>query len=261
MRVVTLTTDFGTRDYYVGTMKGVLLRINTDIRIVDLTHEIEKQEIVEAAIVLRSSRGFFPEGSIHIAVVDPGVGGPQRPIMVESSGQFYIGPDNGIFSYVIEDDYRAWEIENADYRLKSVSDTFHGRDIFAPAAGHLSLGVSPESFGSRIDNLTRIQARRPMHFTDRVVGEVIHVDSFGNLITNVSKALLHEISDGRAVRLRISGRTVEGVSKTYSAVEVGQLVALFGSTDLVEIAVRDGNAHRKLGVGRGDPVVLTVEAT
>lgn len=257
MAVVTMTTDFGTRDYYVGTMKGVLLRLNPDLRIVDLTHDIEKQDIVEAAIVLRSSRRFFPDGTIHIAVVDPGVGGPQRPLLIESAGQFFIGPDNGIFSHVLEAGYRAWELVDEAYRLALVSDTFHGRDVFAPAAAHLSLGVSPDAFGPSVSDLARIQARQPMQFTDRIVGEVIHVDSFGNLITNVPKSLVATFGPGEEVRIKLSGRTIETTSRTYSSVKSGHLVALFGSTDLLEIAVRDGNAHRKLGVGRGDPVVVT----
>ena len=258
MGVITLTTDFGTRDYYVGTMKGVILRIDPDAQIVDVTHEIEKQDITEAAIILRSARGYFPDGTVHVAVVDPGVGGSRRPVVVESAGQFFVGPDNGIFSVVLEPDHRAWELTETRYRLDLVSDTFHGRDIFAPAAAHLGLGLSPRSLGPPVEQLVRLTPRQPISFSNRILGEVVHVDSFGNLITNVSMARLEETVGSQSVMIRISGRTVRGISRTYTDVDPGELVAVIGSTDLLEIAVRDGNAHRKLGVGRGDPLELEI---
>jgi len=258
MRVITLTTDFGTRDYYVGTMKGVIYRIAPDVHVVDLTHEIEKHDIAEAAIVVRSSRSFFPPGTVHVAVVDPGVGSVRRPVLVKAGDQYYVGPDNGIFSFVLGDETEAWEISNPEYRLDVVSDTFHGRDIFAPAAAHLVAGVDPDAFGPRIDDLSRITTRPPAVLADRIQGEVIHVDSFGNLITNVSRDLLQGVVGDRPVTIEISGRTIEGVSRTYSEAPRASLMAVFGSTDLLELAVRDGSAHRKLGVGRGDPVRLTI---
>jgi hypothetical protein len=258
MRVITLTTDFGTRDYYVGTMKGVIFRIAPLVHVVDLTHEIEKHDIAEAAIVVRSSRSFFPPGTVHVAVVDPGVGGSRRPVLVRSADQFYVGPDNGIFSFVLDANSEAWEIASPEYRLDVVSDTFHGRDIFAPAAAHLVAGVSPDDFGPRVDDLARITTRPPSVFPDRIQGEVIHVDSFGNLITNVSRDLLDGVVGEGTVTIEVSGRIIDGVSRTYSEAPRASLMAVFGSTDLLELAVRDGSAHRKLGVGRGDPVRLTI---
>lgn len=258
MRVITLTTDFGTRDYYVGTMKGVIYRIAPEVQVVDLTHEIEKHDIAEAAIVVRSSRSFFPPDTVHVAVVDPGVGSVRRPVLVRAADQYYVGPDNGIFSFVLGDGVEAWEITNPEFRLDVVSDTFHGRDIFAPAAAHLVAGVEPDAFGPRIDDLTRITTRPPAVFSDRIQGEVIHVDSFGNLITNVSRDLLDDTVGERPVTIEVSGRTIDGVSRTYSEEPRATLMAVFGSTDLLELAVRDGSAHRKLGVGRGDPVRLMI---
>lgn len=257
MRVITLTTDFGTRDSYVGTMKGVIFGIAPDVHIVDLTHEIETQDITEASIVLKSTRGFFPAGTIHVCVVDPEVGGERRPIVAVSGNHYFVGPDNGVFSFVLGDDYEVWELRDPRYRLSSVSDTFHGRDIFAPAAAHLSLGVEPALFGPRVDTIEQTQARRPMIFQNRIQAEVIHVDSFGNLITNVPRSIVEGASEGRKLRIEVSGRVIEEVSRTYARGGKGELIALIGSTDLLELAVRDGNASRRLGVGRGDPVLLT----
>jgi len=258
MSVITLTTDFGTRDYYVGTMKGVILGITPEVSIIDLTHEIAKQEIAEAAIVLRSSRPYFPEGTIHVAVVDPGVGGHRRPILLESGGQRFVGPDNGIFSYVIAPGWRAFELTSESLRREAISDTFHGRDVFAPAAAHLARGVDAAEFGPEITDLRRLQTRTASVYPGEVQGEVMHVDSFGNLITNVPAALFEDAVGDSPVTIEISGRRIEGVSRTYSDAARGALVAVFGSTDLLEIAVRDGSAHRRLGVGRGDPVTLFI---
>ncbi len=256
MAVITLTTDFGTRDYYVGTMKGVIYSITSEARVVDLTHEVDKHDIAEAAIVVKSSHKFFPDGTVHVAVVDPGVGGQRRPILARARGQYFIGPDNGIFSYVLGSDYEAWLLENPAYRLEVVSDTFHGRDIFAPAAAHLSLGVSPDAFGPRIDTLIAHTTRPPSVFTDHIHGEVIHVDSFGNLITNVPREIVSSTAGDYPCEVHLSGRVIRGVSRSYSSVDRGTLLALIGSTGLLEIALRDGSAQRKLGVGRGDPVLV-----
>jgi S-adenosylmethionine hydrolase len=256
-RVITLTTDFGTRDSYVGTMKGVIYGIAPDVHVVDITHDIEKQDIVEASIVLKSTRSFFPDGTIHVCVVDPEVGGERRPILAESGGYYFIGPDNGVFSFALDRDFRAWELSNPDYHLPLVSDTFHGRDVFSPVAAHLALGVDPEELGSRVETITRSELRRPLIFQDRIQAEVIHVDSFGNLITNVTREVAEGVSEGRRLRIEVSGRIVEGIHRTYAEGATGQLIAVLGSTDLLEIAVRDGSASRRLGVGRGDPVRLT----
>jgi S-adenosylmethionine hydrolase len=260
MSVITLTTDFGTRDYYVATMKGVIYSINPAARIVDITHEIEKQAVTEAGIVLKSTIRYFPTRSIHVAVVDPGVGGARRPILVESGGHWFIGPDNGIFTFACGPDARAWELTDPSVRLQSVSDTFHGRDVFSPAAAHLSLGRAADRFGPPVQELTKVPTRAPLTFHDRVLGEVIHVDSFGNLITNISREIIEELVTAGDITVELSGRLVTGLARTYTDADPGSLIALIGSTNLLEIAVRDGNAHRKLGMGRGDPVVMVRDA-
>jgi S-adenosylmethionine hydrolase len=260
MRIITLTTDFGTRDPYVGTMRGVIFTIASDARVVDLTHEIAKQQITEGALVLQACRDYFPSGTIHLAVVDPGVGGPRRPVVIESRRQFFIGPDNGIFSYVLDDSARGFELRNPSFQLSDPSDTFHGRDIFAPAAAHLSLGVEPARFGPEVRDFVRLEARKPVVYANTVRGEVIHVDSFGNLITNVSRELVDGVGRGLPCVLEVSGRRIEGILRRYVDAAPGRLLALVGSAGLVEIAVRDGSARRKLGVGVGDPVVLTFGA-
>lgn len=254
--LITLTTDFGTRDAYVGTMKGVIYRIAPSAVVIDITHEVEKQDVTEAALVLSTSHGFFPKGTIHLAVVDPGVGGPRRPVVVCAHGQLFVGPDNGIFSFVLGETYEAWLLDDEAYRLPVVSDTFHGRDIFAPAAAHLARGVAPGAFGPPVRDLVHTAARRPVVYLDAIRGEVVHVDSFGNLITNITRNDLATISTG-APRIEVSGRVVAGLERTYSDVPRGHLLAIIGSTGLLEVAVRDGSAQRKLGVGRGDPVVVS----
>ena len=256
-RVITLTSDFGTRDYYVGTMKGTILGIAPDVQIVDLSHDIAKQDITQAAIILRSSYRFFPEGTIHVAVVDPGVGGPRRPIVGRCGGQLFVGPDNGIFSMILEEGAEAWELRESAYRLTAVSDTFHGRAIFAPAAAHMSLGTEPDAFGPPAKDLVRLEPRQPFMFNDGIRGEVIYVDAFGNLVTNIAHDVVEKRSAGQSCRVELSGRVIDKMSRTYRDAPRGSLVAMFGSTNFLEIAIRDGNAHRKLGVGIGDPVLLS----
>jgi S-adenosylmethionine hydrolase len=257
-KVITLTTDFGTRDAYVGTMKGVILRIAPEAAIVDLTHEVEKQDITEAALVLKTSHAFFPDGAIHLAVVDPGVGGTRRPIVLRAHRQLFVGPDNGIFSFLVGKGYEAWLLEAKAFRLDIVSDTFHGRDIFAPAAAHLARGTDPSAFGPAVRDLVEVTARQSVELAGAIRGEVVHVDSFGNLITNISREQLATLCGERLPRIEVSGRVLAGLERSYSDVPRGHLVAVIGSIGFLEVAVRDGSAQRKLGVGRGDPIVVRV---
>lgn len=253
-RIITLTTDFGTRDGYVAAMKGVILALNPNARLVDISHEIEPQNVAQAAFVLGTTCPFFPKGAIHIGVVDPGVGTDRKALLLETAMGSFLGPDNGIFSHVIEasPEYRAISLTNPKYWRKPVSRTFHGRDIFAPVAGYLSKGIAPKEFGEAITPLVTFPVNRVERTDDALLGEVIYIDRFGNLVTNIrERDLPPEI--GRVV-VEVGGHTIRGLSPSYA--QGGELLAIVGSSDTVEIAARDGSAAAQLGARIGQKVVL-----
>jgi S-adenosylmethionine hydrolase len=284
---IVLTTDFGSSDAYVGVMKGVILGINPDATIVDLTHEIGPQNVRQGAFVLGVNRSYFPPGTIHVAVVDPGVGTDRKPIVLETPTAKFIAPDNGLLSEVVreylDDDslkfqrdgaiplpalLKCRELSNPLYQRHPVSSTFHGRDIFAPAAAHLSLGVRPEEFGPAVSAITYSPTKEPIEAGNVVVGEVIYTDHFGNLITNISRDRLDGPGvDRSAVVVEIGSRRILGLSRAFHnlAPESGgqadglSLVALVGSNGYLEVAVRDGNAADSLGFGVGEEVRVIVE--
>ena len=262
MTIITLTTDFGLADGYVAAVKGVILEINPDVKLVDITHDITPHSIHHAAYVLMTATPYFPPGTIHLVVVDPGVGGPRRPIAVRAGTAFFVGPDNGVFSYVLQkvppDEVTIVHLTRPFYWRVQVSATFHGRDIFAPVAAHLSLGIPITELGDLITDPVTLPEITPERKPDgTVVGHVIHVDRFGNVITNVSA---HDLPDSTALRIGLAGRWIDGLSRSYSDVEPGHPVALFGSADLLEIAVREGHAARTFGVRIGDPVTIVSES-
>ncbi len=259
--IVTLITDFGLRDSYVGTMKGVILSVNRDATIVDLTHQIEPQDLMEASFVLESSYRFFPIGTVHVVVVDPGVGTSRRPIVVDTPEHTFVGPDNGIFSriYASRSPYEVREIRNRGFLLPQISDTFHGRDIFAPAAAHLSRGTPASEMGPIIDEPVRRDPPQPGVWQDQIHGEVIHIDSFGNLITNVARDVFEMVARGKRVRIVINGKAIDRISRNYQDSESTGALAIFGSMEMLEIAFLNGRADRRLGVGRGDPVQIFTE--
>ncbi len=238
-RIITLTTDFGLKDHYVGAMKGAILSINPDVLITDITHEIPPQDIFRAAFTLRNFYSYFPKETIHIVVVDPGVGSRRKPIALEADNNIFIGPDNGVFTFIYRESksVRSFEISNSKYTLPNVSPTFHGRDIFAPAAGHLSLGASINDLGIRVRKPVRLTIKEPEVERGKIIGEVIHVDSFGNLITNVPAHMVKPKS-----WVYIGGEVIKGISRSYSQVSKGKLLAVIGSGDFVEISVREGSA-------------------
>lgn len=254
--IITLTTDFGLKDAYQGVMKGVILGINPYVRIVDVTHLISPGNILECAYVLRDACNFFPCGAIHVGVVDPGVGGRRKPILIETGRHFFIGPDNGIFSLAADkkDIRRVIELKNREYFLKETSNTFHGRDIFAPVAGHLSLGADPEEFGDEIEAAISIEVPVPEKKGSAITGSIVHADSFGNLITDIRKEDVAEA----ACEVEVRGRTIGSISKTYSSVGKGGLLALISSSNFLEIAVNGGSASAVLGAAPGDRVVVRV---
>jgi S-adenosylmethionine hydrolase len=256
--IITLSTDFGWEDGYIGVMKGVILTINPDCRIVDLAHHIPPHDVMEAAFVLGQTYSFFPPGTIHVAVVDPGVGGARKPLVVEAGDYLFVGPDNGCFTLVLkqEKEVRAYELAEERFRLPRVSQTFHGRDIFAPAAAHLSLGIAPEEMGPAVDihELTTIAIPKPVLDEKGILGEVIRVDHFGNLITNISQEALGAFAPDGTIELEIKGEKIKGLKSSYEEGGAGEIIALWGSAGFIEIALKQGNLHRERGWGRGENV-------
>jgi S-adenosyl-L-methionine hydrolase (adenosine-forming) len=256
--VITLSTDFGLHDSYVGTMKGVILRIFPEARLVDITHQITPQDVLEASLTLEGGYRFFPGGTVHLVVVDPHVGGDRRPLLIAGEEHYFVGPDNGTFSRVLESDPEATAIEIREprYLLPSISDTFHGRDIFAPVAAYLARGVAPDEFGPRITDPKRLRIPVPRIWGDQIRGEVIHIDSFGNIISNISREQFTRSVGNRKFRILINGKVIEQIHRTYEEQEVDRTLALFGSSDLLEIAVAAGRAERRIGAGKGDTILV-----
>lgn len=246
MPIVTLTTDFGTRDSYVAELKGVLLQQGpADLRIVDLTHEIAAHDVREAAFFLRAAVPRFPAGTIHVAVIDPGVGSARHAIVAQSGGQFLVGPDNGIFAWVLDASARVHRLPVP--AAASVSATFHGRDLFAPAAARLALGVAVQDLGPALADPVRLAWPEPTVEHARVIGEVVHVDRFGNLITNLERNTLPRVP----LHIRLGGQPIGPLRDHYAEVSAGALIALIGGAGLLEVAARDESAAQVLGAGLG----------
>ena len=259
--IVTLLTDFGTKDHYVASIKGVILRINPLCTLIDITHQIKPQDVEEGAFVLASAFSYFPKGTIHLAVVDPEVGGPRDPILIVTDHFFFVGPDNGLFSLVLHKEKvkEAFKLTENRFFLPKVSDTFHGRDLFAPVAGHLALGISPKAFGRRIDSWKTLEFQGPLIEKKSMVGKVVHIDSFGNLITNIEEKNLGYFVRGIPFHILIGKRRIEGIQRGYWEAERGDLLALIGSSGLLEISVNEGNAQKVLKVKRGDPIRIQLK--
>ncbi len=257
MALVTLSTDFGTRDPYQAEMKAVLLREGApDLRLLDLTHDLAPFDVHGAALYVRTALPRFPPGTIHVVVVDPGVGSARRPLVAEAHGQYLVGPDNGVFGYLFGGDERVHVIDVAQL-ARDVAPTFHGRDVFAPVAARLSQGAELASLGAAAEGYQRLVFPLVEVRADALIGRVIHVDHFGNLVSNIGDATLRAFM-GNAPRLtpvvQVAERTVRGLVDHYAAVEVGQPLALIGSSGLLELAVREAHAAQKFGLSVGAPV-------
>lgn len=253
MTLITLTTDFDLADSYVAAMKGVILSIASDVQIVDITHQIAPQDVRAAAWVLSTAAPYFPADTVHVVVVDPGVGSVRRPIAIQAGETRFVGPDNGVFSLVLAAADRAAvvHLQNRAYWRPTVSHTFHGRDIFAPVAAHLAAGAPLASLGPPIDDPVLLALARPDQSTSGALhGEIIHVDRFGNLVSNIPGGWLA----GREWTIRIAGQNLEGVHSAYADVATGQLVALVSSAGTLEVALCNGNAARMLAVAAGEPI-------
>jgi S-adenosylmethionine hydrolase len=250
--VITLLTDFGTADPYVGMMKGVIATICPEANVVDVTHEVPPQDIRAGAFFLERSFRYFPEGTVHVAVVDPGVGTARKPIAVRSVGHFFIGPDNGLLSVAARRP-RALHLDRATYFRAEVSRTFHGRDLFAPVAAHLASGVPFERLGRPLRKIVRLKNVALRRTRRGFAGNIVSVDRFGNLITNL------EFTNWQALRrpqFRAGPFVATSLAPSYGAVQKGELALILGGYGRLEIAARDGSARKILGLGAGDVVEL-----
>jgi len=271
MPIIALTTDFGLQDAYVAAMKAVILGVNPNATIVDVCHSIEPQNIAQAAFLLSTVYAYFPKDTIHVVVVDPEVGSQRRPIILKTPEAYFVAPDNGVLSYVIrhgaspERKYPeaelttlppglvAVEITNPKFWHQPVSATFHGRDIFAPVAAHLSLGVPLQEFGQVITSVNALPIPQPqLGKGGQLVGHVLHIDRFGNVVTDIHE---EDLPPGR-FHLQMAGRRIDSLSSSYASAEADQLLALIGSSGHLEVALRNGSAAALLGVKIGDEVSI-----
>ncbi len=259
MAIITLTTDFGIDDSYVAEMKGVIPSINPEVTIVDICHTINPQNIAQAAYILSTTNRRFPRGTIHIVVVDPGVGTERQAVLLINEHGYFLGPDNGVLSCVVEEageGIEAFAITNPSFWLSPLSDTFHGRDIFAPVAAHLSLGAPPHEIGDLIPSLTTFVLPRPQIGEDRMlIGKVVHIDHFGNLITDIRRS---DLPKGRLF-IEVCGHIIDNLSTSYEEGE--EFMAIIGSSEQLEVSVQKGSAARYLGARIGDEVKVGVTRT
>lgn len=263
MPVITLTTDFGDKDGFVGAMKGVIWGICPEARIADISHQVSPQNVLEAAIVLQRAAPYFPPGTVHIAVVDPGVGTQRRALAARIGAQYFIGPDNGLFTPLIADARDAGletifvSLEQPRYWLPRVSRTFHGRDIFAPSGAHLAAGVRLEELGRLITDPVLLPLAQPEKITGGYRAQISAIDTFGNLATNLAWSRVA----GKALLISLKGRLIHGVSSAYGQHPSGELIALVDSEDFIEVAVVNGSAAALLGAQVGDTLeVLFTDA-
>jgi len=259
--IITLTTDFGLVDPYLAMMKGVILSINNKARIVDISHHIMAGSIIQAAGMIRETFPFFPEGSVHVAVVDPGVGSDRRLIALKAAGHVFVGPDNGIFWPVITDFKKTVIIHLTENRYFSprITPTFHGRDVFAPVAAHISLGVDPEKMGPVIKDPVKLSSPRPHKIANALYGQVMRIDNFGNLITNISNEDIENFLKKSQPIIQVGNLELKRLDHIYSDVEKGEPLALIDSSNLLEIAVNLGRATEYVGIDPGEIVGSAVK--
>lgn len=255
MNSISLITDFGTRDWFVGTMKGAILNVNRRATITDLTHEIARGDILAGAFGLLAGCRFFPKGTVHVAVVDPGVGSRRQAIAAQTEDYFFVGPDNGVLSLaLLRGQIKSIHaLENETYFLKPVSRTFHGRDIFAPVAAHLSRGVSIQKLGPRLQGFVKLAWPRPRSLEGEVQGEIVHVDRFGNLMTNIGAESLGVFGD-KPCEVFAKRKRRCPIALFYSAVPAGRPLAVLGSTGYLEIAINGDSAAAKFRLRVGDRI-------
>lgn len=259
--IVTLTTDYGTNDQLVGILKGVLLKINPDLTIVDITHHVNPYDLLDGALTIGTAYSYFPAKTIHVVVVDPGVGTERRPLLVSAQNQYFVAPDNGVLSLIYEREQDNLVVRHANaehYFLQPVSKTFHGRDIFAPVAAWLSKGWQTAAMGVEVADYQRFVLPRAKEVDGGLQGVVLRIDSFGNVMTNFrAEDLSQSTQDGGALKLKMGTHTVTRLVDTFASGGTDEAVALVGSSGYLEIAINKANAAKKLGIGRGAAVTLS----
>jgi S-adenosyl-L-methionine hydrolase (adenosine-forming) len=257
--IITLTTDYGTNDHLVGVLKGVILNINPEVNIVDITHSILAHDILDGALTLSQAYKYFPSKTIHLVVVDPGVGTQRRPILVAGDTHYFVAPDNGVLSAIYDqsESLYVWNITSEHYFRQPVSNTFHGRDIFAPVAAWLSKSWQTASFGEEITDFVRFTIPKPKVSGNTTKGIVLRVDNFGNLITNLTaEEAPGLIAPGAKFTIRVGNAAVTKIVPTFAQGAAGETFAVMGSSGYVEICVNKGNAARTVGAGRGAEVTV-----
>jgi S-adenosylmethionine hydrolase len=256
--VIALLTDFGTRDHYAGTMKAVVLGLCPDANLVDITHDIPPHDVLTAALELAACYKYFPQGTIFVVVVDPGVGSARRGIAVETSDYRFVAPDNGVLTAVLKEvpAKRIVELTERRYARPTVSKTFEGRDRFAPAAGWIAKGVDLSALGRPAGDIQQLAIPVPLINNDALAGEVLRIDRFGNLVTNIDRRLFDKFSQSANIEISAGMHRVPRVVATYAEASAGEVCALFGSTDHLEIAINAGSASEHLGLSRGAPVII-----
>lgn len=259
--LITLTTDFGYKDPFAGIMKGIILGINPKADVIDLNHGIRPQDVMAAAISLRHSVPYFPQGTIHVAIVDPGVGGDRRPLLIESEGNHFIGPDNGVLSLALEGKEASQIVclSDASYHLQPTSATFHGRDIFAPVAAHLSLGRPASEFGEPTESFCRLPWPIVVGQPGSIQGEIVYVDGFGNLFTNIREQDLRGFPSQK-LSVTVGAIKISGLAPNYATGSDGGYIALFNSWGFLEISVYQGNAQRRSQAKAGDKVRVSASS-
>lgn len=257
--VIALLTDFGTRDHYVGAMKGAALSVCPDATFVDITHEIPAHDVLSGTLELAASYKYFPAGTVFLVVVDPGVGSSRRGMAADAGGYRFVAPDNGVLTLPLKEHppKRVVEITERRYARPTVSRTFEGRDRFAPAAGWLAKGIELSALGRALTSWQTLPVPEPTPTEDQISGEVLRVDRFGNLVTNIDRRAFDRLLDGRAIVVAVAGHPVGRLVATYAEAEEGAVCALFGSSDHLEIAVNGGSAAARLQLGRGAPVTIS----
>jgi S-adenosyl-L-methionine hydrolase (adenosine-forming) len=256
--IVTLITDFGLEAEYAGAMKGAIFTVNPKCQVVDITHQILPQDVLRASFVLKNSFSFFPKGTIHVVVVDPGVGTERRPLIVEGEGHLFVGPDNGVFSAILSSpgNEAAYEITRREFFRKPLSSTFHGRDLFAPVAGHLSRGESPQEMGRRVFDCRKVEWPQPRMEKKKLIGQILWADPFGNLITNISRDRQGPWLVRHTWLIRGKNWKIKRLSRTYGEGEAGRPLALFGSSGLLELSINQGRALDVVKKKPGDPLII-----
>ena len=256
--VIALLSDFGGTDHYAGTMKGVMLGICPDVTLVDITHDIPAHDLLEGALQLAASYRYFPPGTIFLAVVDPGVGSARRGIAADTGDYRFVAPDNGVLTAVLRETppKKVVELTERRYARPTVSRTFEGRDRFAPAAAWLAKGIQLSALGRPAPEYQQIDIPPPVSDGDRLAGQVLRVDRFGNLVTNVDRRTLERFSQGHGIAITVGAQDVPRLVATYFDIGEGEVCALYGSTDHLEIAANGSSAALRLGLGRGAPIAI-----